>query len=367
MYCLLGVAMNHWSEYSIVTRALKAQVIAAPEPLSYAHPAIFDRATGFLLLIDWDAERILGYRECPKPFGFTLDGNTIYVNTWGNDDIIVIHGNDIVARIQHPWFNHLHTIEKTKRGLLVTSSGLDLIAEIDDGGRLLWECFMFEHGYNRAPYLVGQHFVRSRNYNRIYIPSNIKAHVNSAILVDEDTVLATLFDPGEVVRIDRRTRSVDVVVSGLRRPHSIRRRAKGGYLVSNTEGEAVILLDHELRREGEVRVGVPWIQDANLVESRLMVVANRRVVTEPSTRDLAEDAMTTGQVLEFALDGTIRKCLDMGHEHRLYLIEPVTTETAIALADAWRDNYFDASIAQWHPPRRQRRNEPSFKSWRTTR
>src|SRR5262249_29209599 len=153
-----------------------------------------------------------------------------------------------------------------------------------------------------------KHFVRSKNYNHFYIPSDMKAHVNSAILLDDHTILATLFGPGEVVRIDRHTHAVEVVASGLRRPHWLRRRAGGGYRFSDTEGGAVVLLDRHLRREGEIRVPVPWIQDANLVGGeRLMVAANRRIVTHASAATLAHDATTTVQVLEVTLDGVIRK------------------------------------------------------------
>jgi hypothetical protein len=346
LYCMISIVMNHWDEYAEVTRSLKQQIASAADPLRSPHPPIFDRATGFILVVDWNGERILGGKQLPKPLGFLVRRGLLYVVTWGGEDIVVIQGNEIVHRIEHPWFNHLHSIEETNRGLLVTSSGTDLIAEIDEQGQLLWEYFMFEHGYDREPYRLARTFTRSQSYNHIYIPSNLKAHVNSALLLDDDTVLATLFGPGELVRIDRKIGSIEVVLGGLSRPHAIRRRP-GGYLLSDTEGGVVVLLDRDLRLEGTVPVPAPWIQDSALVDDRLLVVANRRVMVDPGPVDLATDGRARSSVMELTMNGTLSKRLDLGSEHRLYMVQPISEADALAFADAWADNGIDARWARW--------------------
>ena len=347
MHYLISVIMNRWGEYASESQVLKRRIFEAPDPLGFGHPPIFEQVNGFLLVVDWDGELILGGKAFSKPFGFALRDGALYVVTWGGEDILVLRGKEVVGRIQHPWFNHLHSIDLTPRGLLVTSSGTDLLAEIDEHGRILWDFFLFEHGYDREPYRLARVFTRSRSYNHLYIPSNLNMHVNSAILVDEDTVLATVFRSNELVRIHRRTGAIEVVLRDLHHPHAIRRRDGGGYLFSDTEGGAVILLDHELRREGVIPIPTPWIQDAVLVGDRLMAIGNQKMVANAAQADLEANATTTAGVLELTLDGIVQKRLDLGSEHRLYMVEPIAREDALALADAWKSPAFDASFAQW--------------------
>jgi hypothetical protein len=327
--------MNSWSEYVEESRKLKKQIAAAPTLLGFSHPPVFEAATGMLLVVDWDGGRILA------------GGGKLYVATWGGDDILILQGNDVVGRIQHPWLNAPHSVEVTSRGLLVTSSGTDVIMKIDDQGRVLWDFLLFERGYSGGDSRLGRHFDRSRCYNHMYLPSSMGVHPNSAILTEGGKVLATLFGPGELVRIEPTTGAVEVLLSGLRRPHAIRRRPDGGYVLCDTEGGRVVLLDDALRPEGEVPVPAPWIQDAAPCGDRLLVVGNRQVLTEATPRALRMDAVTTNSVLEITMGGMVRRRLDLGREHRLYMVSPIPQEDAIELARAWTANSIDMSWMSW--------------------
>jgi hypothetical protein len=345
VHFLISVIMNRWPEYDTAARTLKQKILQHPDPLSFNPPPVFHDASGFLLVVDWDGERIMAGRQFPKPFGFALHDGMLYVATWGGEDILAVRGNTVVGRFQHPWFNHLHSIDATPEGLLVTSSGTDLIAEIDYTGRVFWDCFLFEHGYDRGPYPLADLFDRSRNYNHRYIPSYLDMHVNSAVRVDDRTVLATVFRSNELVRIDRRTRRIESVLNDLHRPHAIRRRPDG-YIVSDTEGEAVVLLDSRLRKEHVIPVPAPWIQDAVLTADRLMVVSNQKMTGSPDDAGGTGSATLTG-IVEFTLDGLFTKRLDLGSQHRLYMVEPITPAQAQTLAGAWRKNKIDTARAQW--------------------
>lgn len=349
MYCLISVIMDRWPEYDAATRVLKEKILRHPDPLSFDPPPVFHEASGCMLVVDWDGEQILAGRRFPKPFGFALHDDLLYVATWDGEDILAVRGNDVVARLRHPWFNHLHSIDATPDGLLLTSSGTDLIAEIDYQGRMLWDFFLFEHGYDCGPYPLADLFDRSQNYNHRYIPSYLDMHVNSAIRVDDQTVLATVFRSNELIRIDRRTNRIETVLDGLHRPHAIRRRP-GGYLVSDTEGKSVLLLDNHLRTERVIPVPVPWIQDAVLAEDRLLVVGNQRMTGAPTgngeTEAEAEAGSVTG-IVEFSLAGSLAKRLDLGSQHRLYMVEPITAAQAHALADSWQQNRFAHLPARW--------------------
>src|SRR5205814_1867065 len=148
-------------------------------------------------------------------------------------------------------------------------------------------------------------------------------HVNSAILVDDRTVLATVFRSNELIRIDRKTNRIESILSDLHKPHAIRRRP-GGFIVSDTEGKAVILLDSRMRKERVIPIPAPWIQDAVLTPDRLMVVSNRRT----GTPDAPSDPDTVTGILELTLDGLVTKRLDLGDEHRVYMVEPISAAQA---------------------------------------
>jgi hypothetical protein len=348
MHCLISVIMNHWPEYDTQARILKQQILHHPDPLGFAPPPIFAQASGFLLVVDWDNEQILAGRPFPKPFGFTLRDDMLYVATWDGEDILALRGNTVITRFKHPWFNHLHSIDPTPDGLLITSSGTDLIAEIDHNGQILWETFLFEHGYGQPPYPLAGLFQRSQNYNHRYIPSYLSKHVNSAIRLDDQTVLATVFRSNELIHIHRPTKKIETVLTGLHRPHSIRRRHDGGYILSDTEGQAVILLDSHLRPEQTIPINAPWIQDAVPTEDRLMIVSNTHLTNHPAHTTGTATSPLTG-ILELTMDGRFIKRLDLGTQHRLYMIEPITPQQAHSLTHAWQDNNINTSAARWAP------------------
>ena len=94
-------------------------------------PPIFAAATGCLLVVDWDGGQVLAGLPLPKPTGFLLAGGRLQVALWESDEIVTLEGTQISQRLGHPYFNHVHTLDRTPRGLLVSSSGSDLLAEID--------------------------------------------------------------------------------------------------------------------------------------------------------------------------------------------------------------------------------------------
>ncbi|HRI71733.1 MAG TPA: hypothetical protein PK156_46190, partial [Polyangium sp.] len=262
MYCLISIVLRDWAAIFEEAQSYKRRILEAGSAEGIARPPVFNASKGFLLLVDWDASQVIAHLELPKPTGFLIEDGKVRVALWDDDEIASLSGREVATRLRHPWFNHIHTLDRTSRGLLVTSSGTDLIAEIDENGQILWEFFLFDHGYGGKRFRLGQTFDRSRSYNRRYLPAALSTHPNSALMGDEDTVLATLFSTGELIRIDRRDGEVQVVLGGLQRPHSIRRRVGGGYMLCDTEGGRIVLLDQALQLRGQIEVNAPWIQDA---------------------------------------------------------------------------------------------------------
>lgn len=345
MYCLISVVIDQWTAVYEDAQAHKRILLDAITAQGAEHPPAFRAAAGFLLVVDWDHQKVLGSLRLPKPTGFLLDQGKLRVCLWGHDEIATLSGATITARQKHRWFNHLHTLDATPRGLLVSSSGSDLLAEIDDQGEILWEFFFFEHGYGGKRFRLGQSFDRGQDYNRRYMPAALSTHPNSALLWDHNTVLATLFSTGELVRIDRPSGRIDVVLAGLRRPHALRRRTGGGLMLCDTEGGQVFLLDPSLQVEEKIAVPSPWIQDAVFEGERLFVVGNRRIALSPLA-STADGAWGDNQVLELR-DSTVYKRLHFSPDDRIYMVEPISREDAEKLAQGWTDAPVDTTRLRW--------------------
>jgi len=348
VHCLISVVIRQWSAVHAEAQAVKRHHLDMSAGVDRPRPPVLSSANGFLLVVDWDGEQVLGGLELPKPTGFLLERGRLHVALWNDDEIATFAGQAVVSRYRHRWFNHIHTLDRTPRGLLVSSAGTDLVAEIDERGELVWAFFLFEHGYGGQRYRFGQSFDRAVDYNYRYLPAALTSHPNSAILVDEHVVLATLFSPGELVRVDRQSGQVDIVVSGLRRPHSIRRRGAGGYTLCDTEGGAVLLLDGDLRQEARIPVSAPWIQDAVLAGERLFVVANRRLAANP-LRPASPEHGVDNYIVEMC-DGAPNKRLCLGADNRIYMVEPIAAMDAEGLAHVWRGNALDTHWLRWESP-----------------
>jgi hypothetical protein len=171
---------------------------------------------------------------------------------------------------------------------------------------------------------------------------NRSTHVNSALLIDDKTLLATLFHQGQIVRIQRDTGDAEVVFDGLDHPHCIRRREKG-FLVSDTRGDRIILFDKNMNVEREISYGASWIQDTfEGKDGSLFSISNCDIFAE----DLGS-AGTNGVVQLDRETGKVKKRLDAGEQPRLYQFKPVTEEEAHKWQNIWEDESFDFPNWTW--------------------
>jgi hypothetical protein len=162
-------------------------------------------------------------------------------------------------------------VQRTERGLLIASSGIDAVVEIDLDGKLVWSWWATDHGYDRLKSGERRRLEKDVDHRRRCYPSHEQTtHVNSAIVDPHDPtkVLAVLFYQGSIVRIDRESGKHEVVASGLNGPHHVRAIA-GGYLVSDTRAGVVRLYDRAFRPVSEsfgsnrrVLGLIRWTQDA---------------------------------------------------------------------------------------------------------
>lgn len=139
------------------------------------HPQAFHDSHGCLAILDWQEKKVLATKALDLPLGFTFDPTDptkLWVAAWKPNEFHLLEGNEITQRIGHPLFCHIHTVRAMEEAghLLVTSSGVDMVAELDAnapaGERLQWTWLATEHGF---PTPEGQPAIdRSANYNDVW-------------------------------------------------------------------------------------------------------------------------------------------------------------------------------------------------------
>jgi hypothetical protein len=294
---------------------------------------------GRLVLLDWSARRVLADTPIPGAGGLAIRDGQVIVCSWTNQCIHVLRGRDRVTTITHPWFNYIHSVDITPQNTcLISSPGSDLIVEVTDSGKVVWEWFGPEHGYDRQPDGAPTFFDRNADYRTMRRSTSEQAmHVNCAILPVDDTVLATLFHQGQLISINRQTGEATVQLNGLSKPHGIHRR-DGGFVLSDTLGHRIVLLDDQLNVSSEIAYGSQWLQDT------IIVSAGNYVTLENVHIDQIPEPGLTNRIVE--VDGTGRplRGVDVGPENRLFTVREVDEACAHALAQAWGTN---GDLSHW--------------------
>jgi hypothetical protein len=165
-----------------------------------------------------------------------------------------------------PAFNVLHSLSRTQHGYLVASSGVDVLAEFDERGKLLWDWWAVEHGFELTPTGEPRVLDKSADQRGIrYGTLEQSTHVNSAAELPDGRVLATLFHQGMVILIERASGAWQPVLEGLDHPHAVRVLDEQHFTVADTghgRGLLVSLDESRGRVLLEVQAETDWLQDA---------------------------------------------------------------------------------------------------------
>lgn len=222
---------------------------------------------GSIVLVDPDdlEAGFLIELSIPLAFGLCFNANdsSLYV-TSGTVIRQVKHGV-CVKELNNPMFNDLHTITVSESGnLLVTSTGVDALLEIDfdDASKVYWDWLATERGFDKTPSGDPRYISRSVNYQKVVASTpEHTTHINTALNDMPNRVLATLFHQGALIEIDMVSKHCHALLTGLKSPHNIRRR-EGGYILSDSRANKVLLLDDQFCVEREITGGFNWVQDA---------------------------------------------------------------------------------------------------------
>lgn len=231
---------------------------------------------GTFVVYDWDRRAMIWQSDwgniLANPAGYCFADGILYMNDFeaGNMFRIALEPEPgkLLQRISHPYFNDLHSLERTRRGLLAAACGTDLVIEVDLNGNPLWEWWAAEHGYSVTPSGEPRQSGRGGEHRNRYYHTRYQAtHVNCATVRDprdERFILCLLFHQGTLIQIDRslplEQQHGDILLEGLARPHSLE-KIPGGWIFCNSLSKELVLLDDDLKVTGNVPYDGGWIQD----------------------------------------------------------------------------------------------------------
>ena len=212
-----------------------------------------------------------------------------------SEEIIIIDTStkEIKKRIRNPEFKLLHTVKfhPADPGLiLVASTGLDRILEVDIvSGNVVYEWLAWENGYGKNKFgmtltekdrpiagfsdttvLSREEYIRrfenkvredlkpGQDYRVVIDISKVDSPVGLERAFygagpnwadygrDGNTIMATLFDPGQLIEIEKATGRTRIVLKDLNKPHGAI-YYNGGYILSDSQNGRVILLDKDYK------------------------------------------------------------------------------------------------------------------------
>ncbi|MGC2160349.1 MAG: hypothetical protein WA634_00440 [Silvibacterium sp.] len=248
-----------------------------PENLGPSMDAASDYS-GTFVVYDWDTRNIIWQSEwgniLGNPAGYCFADGFIYMNDFEAGNIFRIgiepQPGKLLQRISNPYFNDLHSLERTSRGLLAACCGTDLVVEVDLNGNVLWEWWASEHGYSVTPSGEERQSGRGGEHRNRYYHTRYQAtHLNCATVRDfapgpERFILCLLFHQGKLLQIDRslppEKQEGEVILEGLARPHSLE-KIPGGWIFCNSLSKELVLLDDDLKVTGNIAYDGGWIQD----------------------------------------------------------------------------------------------------------
>ena len=242
---------EHWAKHS----ALKDKEVMGTNKA-------FDQDLGGLVRrIDWSTKKVIRDYDIKVPTGITKGFGKTFIVSEENKILVFANDFELEGIITSPLLNCTHSISVTDKGLLCASTGLDALVELDLNSNILFEWFATENGYDTAPQGVKREIDKKKDHRNVtYTTLEQTTHVNSAIKVG-DYLLATFFHQGYLVKINTWDSSHEVVLQGLKNPHSIY-PYKEGFMLSDTSHNQVCILDKNYKIIIEVRNQFNWVQDA---------------------------------------------------------------------------------------------------------
>jgi hypothetical protein len=259
----------HWDKYSILSSQGK---VGTSKPIG-KHIDL----GGCLIEIDWESKEVVKKVDLSCPSGFDYTSEVMIVASMRKNTLYILDKDfQIIRYISHPYFNDIHSVSISSAGLIVTSTGIDSIIELNLNGEILWSWHGFQHGYAKDKFGVERCLDFNRNHNLYDYPTLTQTtHVNSAIESPKDTniVYASLFHQGEIIKINKDNKKHSVVYRGLKNCHAIC-PFSDGFIVSDTKGMRICVFDKDFRYLQSIPVDSNWIADAFATTDKTHIVSD---------------------------------------------------------------------------------------------
>lgn len=309
------INFGEWRQSWHGTSGLALVGQSAFHPVSWANQ-------GILAALDPHTGECLWTHVMDTPSGFALGLDQIYVNSMYGNRVSVLSSSVEEIDVLSRWYmSDLHSLAISGDRMLVSSSGVDGIVEMDSHGKELWAWFASDHAYPVSEQGIRRRVRRGQDYRRSIISTHEQTtHCNSAVPFmrgDREVVLATLFHQGQLIEIDRRTGRHRVLVTGMDQPHSLR-RAEWGWLLCDSRSNAVVMLDEDFWIIDVLTGDFDWVQDAVVHDGRILVAdANHSRLVWLDV----EDRRQAGEIV-------------YSDQWKIYQVEPVEGEWETRLTNA---------------------------------
>ncbi len=294
---------NHWGRNSVLK---KRGVFGTNKPIGRDV-----NLGGILQVIDWSKKKIIKEKKLSCPSGITKKGENFYVASMRENIIYILDKElKVLKKIENNLFNDIHDINATKRGLIVSNTGLDNILEIDFEGNVLWTWFATDNSYKKNKLGKVRKVDKNLNHNNKDYPTLIQTtHLNSAIYEGDsnNSMLCSLFHQGEVIEISKAKKDIKLILKNLKQPHSLKKLGKNKFLVSDTNGKRIIIF----KRNGSIIKNIPvnadWIQSAIRLKNKNYLIADSN----------------NSRIIEINPDGEIKEIYNYNKNYKIYEVKEI--------------------------------------------
>jgi len=261
----------------------------------------------------------IAYVNVRTPMGICLSENRDSLFTGSDHWIYEIRNGQVVRELNNNLFNCIHGISLTSRNtLLVASTGVDAILEVDPERprENLWHWFAPENGFPISKNGEIRTLDYSKKLQGVEFSTPLHTtHLNSILQKSRDKIFAVFFHQGSLVEIDKRTNRATILLSGLKNPHGIK-SSNNEYLVSDTKGNRVFILDKNFKIQKQISSDFDWVQDAIFTQERDVIVADsnngRLILWKRENNKLKkiyqynQDKLRIGSIMEIALKSAVK-------------------------------------------------------------
>lgn len=248
---------------------------------------------GAFCIIDLNTKEIVKQISLDAPAGFVIQDNTLNILNMRLHEFYKVDlvSGEILSTITNKAFNCLHSLELTNNGFLISSTGTDSIYELKSNGDLIFDWWATDQGFSTTPNGEQRVLDKSLEHNEYVYPTLYQTtHVNSAYPESDTTILATLFHQGQLVRINKETKEVTVLLDGLNCPHRVN-KYNDGWTLSDTKNNQVLILNESFEIITKIKSDFNWVQDSFAMDNLLYIADsnNNRIVIYDISKDKVVD------------------------------------------------------------------------------